>query len=173
MKNQNTRWGFTLIELLVVVLIIGILAAVAVPQYKVAVGKARLSQLITAVKTVVRSEELFYITYGKYTNDWNSIDISFAGTVDSNNHSLTQNDGLLLSLTLGSNTSPASVSASNTKLPGITIMHSFAHSGLTTNWDNNMYCYAEKNNIQAQKLCMNATNKYFYNDSGQANRYTF
>ncbi len=56
--------GFTLLELLVVVLIIGILASIALPQYKVAVEKSRAAEAVTTLSSFSRGVEIYVMANG-------------------------------------------------------------------------------------------------------------
>ncbi len=72
----SNRKAFTLIELLVVVLIIGILAAVAVPQYQKAVARAHAVEAITILKAITDAQEVYYLAHGEYTENLENLDIS-------------------------------------------------------------------------------------------------
>jgi prepilin-type N-terminal cleavage/methylation domain-containing protein len=76
--------GFTLIELLVVVLIIGILAAIALPQYQIAVLKSRFATVMSNAKSIKNAAEMYYLIHGEYpTDDIHLLDIDIPGCVKS------------------------------------------------------------------------------------------
>ncbi len=76
---MNKNAGFTLIELLVVVLIIGILSAVALPQYTKAVEKSRAAEALVMLKAIAQANEVYYLANGEYTQDINNLDIVVPG----------------------------------------------------------------------------------------------
>ena len=74
MTQKNTRRGFTLIELLVVILIIGILAAVALPQYNTAVERSRATEALTLMSAVASSAERYHAQRERWPSDFNQLD---------------------------------------------------------------------------------------------------
>ncbi len=78
-KNKTVNKGFTLIELLVGVLIIGILAGIALPQYRRAKEKAEASELQIIVKSVYEAQQRYYLVHGEYAKKFDNLDVELNG----------------------------------------------------------------------------------------------
>ena len=66
---KNVKQGFTLLELLVVVLIIGILASIALPQYKMAVTKAKVASMLPLMRRWKDALAEYKLQHGDYGNE--------------------------------------------------------------------------------------------------------
>ena len=81
MKNR----AFTLIELLVVVLIIGILAAIALPQYRIAVAKTKYATVKSLTVAIKNAQEAYYMANGQYATNLSDLDVNFPASNDQRN----------------------------------------------------------------------------------------
>jgi prepilin-type N-terminal cleavage/methylation domain-containing protein len=64
--GMSNRKGFTLIELLIVVVIIGILAAIAIPKFAATKDKAKLASVKTDLRNAMTAQEAYFSDYTKY-----------------------------------------------------------------------------------------------------------
>ena len=71
------RAGFTLIELLVVVLIIGILAAIALPQYERAVMRSRVAEILVTMRSVMPAMEEYCLANPDGEMNFSSLSVSY------------------------------------------------------------------------------------------------
>lgn len=61
-------------------LIIGILAAVALPQYEIAVAKAKTGQIVSLVRSFANAEEIYFLENGEYTYEYDDLDVTVPST---------------------------------------------------------------------------------------------
>lgn len=154
MTYNDTRRGFTLIELLVVVLIIGILAAVALPQYQIAVAKTRMTQLLTLANAVKQAEEIYFLANGKYSTDWSELDISLEGTV--NGRKLINPAGWTVTLVeYLEGSSSDSMNVADSRLPVHIILSYDNARGIR----GQRSCYTSRTSELGNQICKSATQK--------------
>ena len=162
---REQKIGFTLIELLVVVLIIGILAAVALPHYKMAVAKARMSTLLGMMNAVKQAQETYYLANGSYANDINELSVSLPGQ----SYPPLPNRAVYSpnAWTLDINDSTIGVMGQDARVSGVQIY--FFHDHISHEWKGKHLCYARMSNDFANKICQNLTNRKTPNSNNGPN----
>jgi len=75
------RTGFTLIELLIVVVIIGVLAAIAIPKFQNTKGKANAAALKSDLRNLATAEEAYYYEHGAYSSSIPALNTSLTNGV--------------------------------------------------------------------------------------------
>lgn len=123
--------GFTLIELMVVVLIIGILSAIALPQYERSIKRSRTAEALVVLKSISNAQQMYLTTFKKCADDMSKLDVN----IPADSLSADSGDGKWHFSVPAQAGKDCSVAATNSKhFPGLTLTLKVIYSPYKMCW---------------------------------------
>jgi len=147
--------GFTLLELLVVVLIIGILAAVALPQYQLAVDKAEFSKMQEMASTIRKAYKHYFLIHNTSTINFEDLDLDFptnAKKYNTNVYNCLTFDDMFCCMSKATSSASGDIFCGKNDLSFLVDERVFGYNHIEIN---KRYCFALVDNTRANRLCDN------------------
>ena len=174
--------GFTLLELLVVVLIIGILAAIALPQYQLAKDKADFAKFQSTVASLRDAYNDYVLTHGEGTNDFNDLSVTLPnGFVHSYSlldiYKCSSNSNMFCCISKSFNESgKKAVAIIDCGKKDLSLIYSETLYDFSAQSTNLHHCYALPENSRANRTCFSVAGEStltsnIWTPSGPSNNY--